>query len=60
MLTLIDGTKVRILNELNSVVVVEELEPCGFDSEGEFIFQAHNISKKHHKGRLLLDGVSII
>lgn len=60
MLTLTDGTEVKILNESDKLVLVQEVTPCGFDSEGEFIFQTHNLSKKHHKGKLLFMGVSII
>ena len=60
MLTLANGTEVRILEELSSVVVVQEVDPCGFDSDGDFIFQNYNLSKKHHKGKLLLDGRAII
>ena len=58
MLTLKNGVQVK--TEASNVVKVVEIEPCGFDSNGEAMFQSYCLSKKHHKGSLLLDGVAII
>ena len=60
MLTLKNGTPVRIILETTNLVIVEGLEYQGFDSEGDHMFQRFNLSKKYHKGGLLLDGVSIL
>ena len=60
MLTLKNGTPVRIIRETSKIVIVESLESQGFDSNGDHMMQLFNLSKKHHKGGLLLDGVSIL
>ena len=60
MLTLKNGVQVKIVSESSNVVKVVEVEPCGFDSNGDAMFQEYCLSKKHHKGSLILDGVSII
>ncbi|AUR91559.1 hypothetical protein NVP1161O_117 [Vibrio phage 1.161.O._10N.261.48.C5] len=60
MLTLKNGTQVQIIRETSNLVIVEAVESQGFDSEGDHMFQRLNLSKKHHKGGLLLDGVSVI
>lgn len=60
MLILKNGTPVRIIRETSNLVIVEGLKSQGFDSEGDHVFQRFNLSKKYHKGILLLDGVSII
>ena len=57
MLTLKNGVQVKIVSESSNVVKVVEVEPCGFDSNGEVMFQSYCLSKKRHKGSLLLDGV---
>ena len=60
MLTLKNGTKVRILSESKNIIKVVETESCGFDSKGGEMFQTYVLSKTHHKGYLLLDGLAII
>lgn len=60
MLTLKNGQQVRITSESKSVVTVVCVEPCGVSQGGEFIFQTYRLSKKHHKGSLLSDGVAVI
>lgn len=60
MLKLKNGVQVRIVKELANVVTVEAVNGCGFDSSGNEIKEVWHLSKKHHKGALLLDGVSII
>ena len=60
MLTLKNGTQVRIIRETSNLVIVECLNSQGFDSNGDHMFQRFNLSKKFHKGGLLLDGVSIL
>lgn len=60
MLKLKNGTEVRIIKELDHVVVVEAVESQGYDLAGRHMFQRYNLSKKNHKGLLLLDGVIIL
>lgn len=60
MLTLKNGVQVRIVKESVNVVTVESLVGCGFDSLGNEIKEVWHLSKKHHKGALLLDGISIL
>lgn len=60
MLTLKNGTQVRIIRETSNLVIVESVDSQGFDSEGEHMFQRFNLSKKHHKGALLLNNVSVL
>ncbi|QXN60072.1 hypothetical protein KUA24_5 [Vibrio phage HNL01] len=60
MLTLKNGTNVRIVEETNLVVKVVEINPCGFTVNGDQMFQTYTLSKKHHKGSLLLDGTPIL
>ena len=60
MLTLKNGVQVRIVKESKNVVTVESIAVCGFDSLGNEMKEVWNLSKNHHKGALLLDGVSII
>lgn len=60
MLTLKNGVQVKIVLETSNLVKVVEVESCGFDSNGDAMFQSYCLSKKYQKGSLLLDGVSII
>jgi len=54
------GTQVRIISESKRVVIVEEVNADHFDSNGVPVFFQQCLSKKHHKGSLLLDGIAII
>ncbi len=54
------GTEVRIVNETALMVIVEEVKVDHFDFRGEPVFFQKRLSKKYHKGSLLLDGEAVI
>lgn len=60
MLTLSNGTKVKIVAEGILTVTCQGLDCVGYDGKGNEMFNRYTLSKKRHKGELLLDGVVII
>lgn len=59
MLTLKNGTEVELVRE-SDFVVVNSKDASYFDEDGLPVKETFHLSKKHHKGSLLLDGVAII
>ena len=60
MLTLKTGVQVKIISESAKVVTVQAVESCGYNSNGDLMFETFNLSKKHHKGALLLNNISVL
>ena len=59
-LKLKNGTEVRVIRESDFVVVVEAKEASYFDENGLPVKETFCLSKRSHKGYLLLDGVPVI
>lgn len=59
-LTLKNGTEVKIVSESENVVKVVSKYHSGFDCYGNEYRQTYTLSKRLHKGHLLLGGVAII
>ncbi|MCP4985719.1 MAG: hypothetical protein GY928_06485 [Colwellia sp.] len=53
------GIEVSIVSESENTILVQEVQSCGWYENGDPMFQQLVVSKKRHKGFLLLDGTAI-